>query len=204
MAISFATKATLETRMKAMLAASAPATLWVTGALDEALTMVLEEYTRVRPFPVVYVQTPAAREFAMSGVTSPLGVTRVWFPYTAAAPEFPPAWVDFDFWFDGGGGHLLLHTPAVPNGAQVARIWYNALHTISGLTGAIVTTFDGGDDGLIVTGAVGYALLQRSTELDENTANMAISTPNYGALAEIFLQRFHDGLYVIGSRGTRI
>jgi hypothetical protein len=72
------------------------------------------------------------------------------------------------------------------------------------LAGAQGTTYGAEDDGLIVTGAVGYALLQRSTELDENTANMAISTPNYGALAEIFLGRFHDGLYELGSRGTVI
>jgi hypothetical protein len=129
MAVSTATKTTLETRMKALLSASAPATLWVVGALDEALTMTLEEYSRARPYVLVVSQVPTAREFAVAGGVA-LAVSKVWFPYTAATPEYPPAFVDFDFWWDTGSPKVLLHTPAVPDGVQVARLWLRALHLI--------------------------------------------------------------------------
>jgi len=203
---STTTKALLETRINAMLSASVPGAHWAVGALDEALTTVLEEYSRAKPYVATLTSTPAAREFAPLVGTLPfLSIIKIWYPYTAATPEYPPAWVDFDFWFDSGTAKVLLHSSTIPNGVLVARIWYNTLHLLNGLAGAGATTFPASDDSIFVVGACGYAFLQRSSELDETLQNMAVSTPNYGALAQIFLDRFHAMLYVSSSsRGTVI
>ena len=194
------TLAQLETRIKNTLAASAPTTHWAVASIDEAITLALEEYSRAKPYTAISTITPTTREFTVTGLPNVLGLTKVWYPYTAATPEYPPAYIDYEFWFDQGTPKVLLHTPAVPDGVKVARIWYNTLHTLNGLAGAGATTWLASDDGILEMGACGYCCLQRSTELDETIANMAVSTPNYGALAGLFFDRFHAMLFA--SRGV--
>jgi hypothetical protein len=196
------TKALLEARMNNMLSASAPATHWAAASLDEALTTTIEEYSRAKPYTAVFTTSPVAREVSVSLGLTLFSIVKVWYPYTAATPEYPPAWIDYDFWWDSGAPKLLLHTDAAPDGTKVARVWYNSIHTLNGLNGAAATTWQASDDSIIVTGACGYAFLERSSELDETIQNMAVSTPNYGALAQIFLDRFHAMLYVNSSRGV--
>lgn len=199
---SSTTKTLLETRFNNVLSASAPATHWLAANLDEALTSTLEEYSRARPYTAVFTQAVGARELTLSAPTALISLVKVWYPYTAATPEYPPSWIDYDFWFDSGVAKVLLHTDAVPDGTKLARIWYNGLHTLNGLNGGVTTTWPTGDDSIFVMGAAGYACLQRSTELDETIQNMAVSTPNYGALSELYFGRFHDMLYTNYSRGV--
>lgn len=196
------TKASMEARINLELKASVPATNWAAANLDEALTSALEEYSRAKPYPNVFTQSPSAREVQLTAPLALLRVRRIWYPYTASTPEYPPSWIDFDFWTDGGAFYVLLHSDSVPDGTKVMRVFFDAQHSLNGLNGFVSTSFPVIDESCIVMGACGYACLQRSTELDETLANMAVSTPNYGALSDLYFQRFHDMLYTNRSRGV--
>ena len=198
------TKASMEARMNLELKASAPATTWAAANLDEALISALAEYSRAKPYQLVTTQQPTAREMQIFPTQELIRVRRIWFPYTASKPEYPPSWIDFDFWSDNGSFWVLLHTDSVPDGTKVMRVFYDGVHSLNGLNGFGTTTFIASDESCIVMGACGYACLQRSVELDESLANMAVSMPNYGALAEIYFQRFHDMLYTNRSRGVEL
>ena len=194
---STATKTTIDARMKNILASAAPATNWADANLEEGVRLAIEEYSRHRPLTAVGVLTPAnlARELDVSSLTGLQSVTRVWFPYTAAAPEWPPNYIEFDFWMNAGVPWIRLGEGQACTGAAVARIFYTKVHTLNGLDAAAATTWPLLDDGLMVQGAAGYACLQRSVDLNETSGNMFVSTPNYGALAEIYLTEFRQALY---------
>jgi hypothetical protein len=200
---SLITLAQLETRVKNALSASAPASHWAAASIDEAISLALEEYSRAKPYAAIFTITPTAREFDLTPSPYPLqSVLKIWYPYTVATPEYPPAWIDFDFQFHAGSPMVRLRADAVPDGVKVARVFYNALHTLNGLAGGVTTTWLEGDDAIMVVGACAYACLQRSTELDETLQNMAVSTPNYGALSQLFFDRFHAMLFA--SRGVHL
>jgi hypothetical protein len=192
--------AQLETRVKNALAASAPASHWAVASIDEAITLALEEYSRARPYVQMSTFTLSAREASLSLYATLVSIQRIWYPYTPATPEYPPAWIDFDFWFDSGVPWVRLHTDSVPVAGSTARMWWRGVHNLNGLAGFGATTFVVGDDGILEVGACAYACLARSTELDETLQNMAVSTPNYGALASLFFDRFHGMLNA--SRGV--
>jgi hypothetical protein len=205
---SAATLATLEARVRNLLSGSVPALLarWALVNIDEGLRHALEEYSRTRPQLVAGTLTPAAaaREFSLSALTGLISVARVWFPYTAAAPEYPPNWVEFMEYFDVGVPKVLMKSATAPTGAQVARVFYHKLHTLNGLDAATASTFPASGDGLLCIGGAGYACLQRSTEVNETPGNMFVSTPNYGALAGIFLGEFRGILAGGLHRGAQI
>jgi hypothetical protein len=199
---SLITLSQLETRIKNALSASAPATHWAAASIDEAITLALGDYSKAKPYVGAWTFVPSAREFNLViGGLPVLSVARIWYPYTASNPEYPPAWIDFDFWLDAvAAPWVRLHTDAVPDGVKVARVWTRTVHSVNGLAGAFESSFVVGDEGILVVGACGYACLARSTELDETLQNMAVSTPNYGALSQLFFDRFHAMLNA--SRGV--
>ncbi len=196
---SSATLATLRVRVAQLLYDVANA-VFTTGVIDEGIRLALEEYSRA--YPLRSVGTLAGvttREPALASLTGLVSVWEVWFPYTAAAPEYPPRLVEFDVLDNAGTLTLLLFTDQAPNG-ESARVFYNKAQTLNGLDGAAATTFEGVDDGLLVLGGAGYSCLSRSAVLTETATYMAISTPNYGALADIFLFQFRSLLSVLPRR----
>lgn len=200
--VSALTLTDLETRLGVFLFDTGAA-VWDTGTLDAAIRLALQEYSKARPYELADVMTPAAgsREIDLSTLTGLEEVCRVWFPYTSTTPEYPPLWVKWNFFSDAGTPTLFLDSPTLPDGTDVARVFYKAAHTLEDLDGATETTFPAWDEGLILIGAAGYACLSRSTDLNEDNLTNTTATPNYGALADIFLTKFRQGLK---SRGTRI
>lgn len=199
---SSATLSTLRDRVENLLLDTSN-TVWATGILDEAISLALEEYSRARPLVAVGTVTPTAdtREVSVSSLTGLVNVIRVWWPYTSSNPEYPPSWVTWSVFWNGGTPTLFIDG-VVPDGTLVARVFYEKLHTLNGLAGAGATTYPATDDGILVLGAAGYACLTRGTDVLELNNQIPFGTRNYAQLAGEFLAVFRRELKA--SRGTDI
>lgn len=202
---STATLATLTDRAEQLLLDTTNA-VFPALLINEGIRLALEEYSRARPLKAVGTLTVSSggREQSMSGLSGLISVARVWFPYTASDPEDPPEWVDFTLFDSSGTLTLYVGGPDEPAVNDVIRVFYNKTHTLNGLDSANTTTFSAADDGLLVLGGAGYACLSRAADLNETASNMAVSTPNYAALANLLLTQFRDQLNNFASRGTLI
>ena len=211
---STVTLATMKTRVEEMLKASGASALWGSANMDEAIRLSLEQVSRYRPKTGVSKVSPiTSRENDVSALDPLLlAVTQVWYPYdSTAAVSWPPKYCEFEYFVTQAGTQkIILKYPGTLSSSPTneARCFYTALQEINGLGSSSSTTFDQADEGLIALGAAGYACLMRSVDLNETAGNMYVSTPNYGALAEIYLQEFRG---ILGqqpqpgaSRGTRI
>ena len=138
---------------------------WSSTALDEAIRTALELYTDMNPRRLITTTTLSSdsREVDLSAVSGLLLVRELWLPYTAANPEYPPNRRRFEHWVDSGVVRVV-DEPGITNG-EVARIFYEAVHTIEDLDGAAATSLISRDEGLIVIGAAAGAALARSAEL---------------------------------------
>ena len=128
--------------------------------LDEAIRWALGRYNEINPEITITTATLAAdgREVDISGITDYLDIFRVWWPYTSTAPERPPNWRDFEVW---PGDILYIDADSEPQSADVVRIWYSKLRTLSGLDTATSTTLPEQHESLIIAGASGFAAQER-------------------------------------------
>lgn len=188
---SSATLSTLRDRVEALLYDSTNV-VWSTGTIDEGLRLALEEYSRARPYVVWGTVTPAAstREVSLSALTGLVDVVRVWFPYTASAPEYPPRWVDAVVWWESGTPYLWLDVASAPNGTDVARIVYTKAHALKDLDGASASTFPAADDGLLVLGGAGYAALSREADAVDTEPRERRAPDDYQTLSSRLLAEF--------------
>lgn len=134
--------------------------VWSTDEIDRAITRALVEYSKVNSLRAVTTinVTSERREFDLSGVSGLLRVAMVWWPYTAAEPEYPPNWVKFRIW----ANTLYLQTEDEPQSGDVIRLYYLKKQTIDGLEGAAATTVPVDDEELIILGATAYAALEKA------------------------------------------
>lgn len=139
-------------------------TTWSTAELDEAIRHAIDEYTQVAPHRAITTLTLAAsgREIDISGIANLITVSRVWWEYTAANPEYPPQWREFEQW---AGGILRIDAGREPQTGDVVRIFYTGRHTLTDLDGASVTTIPDEHISLIVTGAAGHAACSHALSL---------------------------------------
>lgn len=160
------TLTTLRARVQARLQ-DASALRWATADLDEAIRTAIQQYTLKNPRRTVGTITlsAASREVSLSSLTGLIRVEQVWYPYTAASPEYPPEMIQFDVW---PGGILFLDVPNLPAIGQVARVFYTTAHTLNGLDSATTTTIPAEDVEIIVTGGAYFAAQQRAVELAES------------------------------------
>lgn len=194
------TLAQLEAQVSAILMDPTNA-IFTTAVLDAALRMALSEYSDAAPLQMETVLTLPGdgREIALSSVSGLVNVTEVWYPYdsTATTETWPPNRVrGFTLWWDDSNPLLFLYLDNGPEPQQdeEIRIWYTTPHTIQNLDSASVTTV-GEHESLIVRGAAGLACLGRATDVNETAVNMAVSTPNYAALANRLLNQRDYGFY---------
>jgi hypothetical protein len=139
---------------------------------------------------------------------TPLGATlldvlEVWTPYTASNPEYPPNVQPFHLLKNQTTWSVWLDKHWCAAG-DVLRVFYTLPNSLNGLDAGATTTFPAEDDDLIVLGAAGYALFQRSTDVNETAGVMAISTPNYGTLGQIYLDLFRARLRGAPARGAMV
>jgi hypothetical protein len=189
-----ATLATLRDRVEQILMDSGNA-IWATGDIDEAIRQALAEYSKIRPLQAVTTLnvTAAAHELSITTITGLIGVSRVWCPYTSAAPEDPPAWVAFEHWADAD----ILYFPDGVEASTVARIFYDKVQALKDLDSASATTFPDEDESLIATGAAGYAALSRALDLSEQVTLDRDVPTKAKTWAGQKLQDFRQGLATI-------
>jgi len=168
--------------------------VFTTANIDACVRQALGDYTQANPLTTETVLTLPAdgREIALSSLSGLLQVTEVWYPYDSSAsdetwPRFDP--LGFRVWWDDGSAVLFLNTRAgvQPQAAEEVRIFYTKEHTIQNLDAASATTVQSAHEFMIVRGASGLACMARAADLNETSANMAVSTPNYAALGKLFL-----------------
>lgn len=130
--------------------------------IDEAVRWALGRFNEVAPQETngTLTVSSAGREQSLSSLTGLLKVTRVWYPYDSSDPAYPPNWVPYEQW----GSTLFVKSTSEPAAAEVIRVWYTKLCTISGLDSATSTTTPDDAETLIVTGAVGYVAEERIQE----------------------------------------
>ena len=157
------TLSTLRDRVELALQDSTNTT-WATGDIDEAITTALDQYTNASPAAAISSETLSSdgRQIDLTSYDTLIAVLRVWWDYDSADPDHPPKWRDFELW---PNSILFINDPEEPKSGDVVHFWWTKRHTLNGLRGSAATTFPGSADSLMVTGAAGYAALQRSIEI---------------------------------------
>jgi hypothetical protein len=160
------------------------------STLQESVQLALDEYNLARPLGVIGTITLAAagREIALTTLTGLQRIERVWSPYKATDDE--PNWRKYEQWDNAGVYSLYVTDGDEPASGDVVRVFYSKPHTLSGLNGAVATTFPAEDESLVVLAAAGYACHQRAVDLNEDTTQNALAVPNYRELGDVFLKRF--------------
>lgn len=163
--------------------------IWTTEELERAVRRALRDYSTASPrrAEAILTLTGAGRELDIAGLDGLIGVERIWFPYDAAAPDWPPHWRAFEAWPEG---FLFLDVAEEPAAGEKARLFYWALHTLAGLDGATETTVPAEDEDLVALGAAGYAALEQARAAI-GTINVSGYTPlHWRAWAEARLAEF--------------
>lgn len=195
------TLAQYETQVSALLMDPTNA-VFSTAVIDAAVRQALSGYGGANPLQTetVLVLPGDGREVALSSLAGLIQVTDVWYPYDsdATSETWPPNIVGgYRLWWDDGSPVLFLDVldGAEPQEDEEIRIWYTKAHTIQNLDSGAVTTPLPAHEQMIVRGAVGLCCLGRAADLNETAVNMAVSTPNYAAMANLFLRAPGMGFY---------
>ncbi len=142
-----------------------PANLaWSAGELARAIRWALYEISWAVPrrASAVTLAQAGVREYSLAaaGISGHLFLAEVWYPYTAADPEYPPCAVAWRLLDDDT---LFLDLGAVEEG-QGIRLFYARPHAIQELDGQPLTTLSTEQEELVCLGAAGHAALQRAQE----------------------------------------
>ena len=131
--------------------------------IDEGIRWALGRYNEINPEVVITDVTlsAAGREVDISSITDYDDVIRVWWNYDSSAPAYPPDWRDFELW---PGNLLFVKSGSEPASADVVRVWYKRLRTISSLDSASTTTLPDRDEQIIIAGASGFVAQERVQE----------------------------------------
>ena len=173
------------------------AEIWTADNLDEAIRKALDEYSKVNPRKTIGTVTlsSSGREVSVSALTALVSVARVWLPYSAGSPEFPPRWRHFEHWYEEQ--KLFFPDEAEPQAGEVARIFYLARQTLNGLDAATTTTFPPDDETLLLTGCAGYAATSRAVDLIEQVTRDRLTAQQIRAWGLGKLQEFRAGLKTV-------
>lgn len=172
--------------------------IWSTADVDRGIKRALREYSQANPQKVVGTISLAAdgREVSLSTLTGLIRVVRVWYPYTAADPEYEPAWVRFHEY----AGTLYVISDSEPQSGEVVRVYYHKEHTIKDLESATSTTVLLEDEEVIVTGAGAYCAMQEARSA-VGQAGVSGETPEHWLKWAITqMDAFHRGLRLIRAR----
>jgi len=176
---------------------------WEDDVLDQALRQALEDYNAVSPDEAIATHTfaSASREAALSATTFArlIAVLRVWLPYTAADPEYPARWREFELW---PGNILYVMGGTEPALNDVARIWYERTHTVEGLDAAASTSIPGEHAQMLVTGGSSYSASARASGLLETVTAEDDAYKQVAGFSFRRLNEFRAGLNVIRKRAA--
>jgi hypothetical protein len=156
----------LRDRVEQILADSSNA-IWATGDVDEAIRQALHQYSAANPQHKITTITLSAddREISTSTITDVVAIEEIWCPYNSSNPQYPPYKRPFRFWKDSAILYVLGQY--IPQSSDVVRVFYAALHTLSGLDSATATTLPDEHATTVALGAAGHAAASRALDLTE-------------------------------------
>lgn len=176
---------------------------WTNAEIDRSIRRSIYRYSEIRPLQQITTMVAAdSREYSVAALPGLMEIERVWWPYTVGTPEYPPKWVRFELWADKKT--IFLFTDERPSvGSGDLRIFYTSIQTISGLDGALVGTYPNEDEEIIITGATGYAAVQRARYVAD-TVNPSAMTPElWVKWGNARLFEFECGLKNVAARIAR-
>jgi hypothetical protein len=172
--------------------------VWSATEIERGVAKALNDYSRVNPDQAVDTIPLAldGGEVDLSSVSGLIRVVRVWWPYTASDPGYPPQWVRWTKW----GDTLHIISEREPQSGDVVRVFFHKAREIEDLDGAMATTVPQEDEELIVRGAAAYCALQKARGA-VGEAGVSAETPehwlNWGAAQ---MELFREGLREVRRR----
>lgn len=173
--------------------------IWDRTWLDEAINQALIEYSAINPYHAITTLTisTTGHEVSISSITNLLDILRVYVPYTAASPEYPPNLRAFEHWIDP---QILYFPDYEPQANEIARIFYTKLRTIAGLEGETSSTLPARDENLLIHGAAGHVATSRAIDLTEKVSVGQATAQQVRAWGLSKLQEFRAGLNAVARR----
>jgi hypothetical protein len=142
--------------------------VWSDDEIDQGLRQALSEYSAALPFSQETVlELPGdGWEVALDGLDGLQRVLDCHYPYDSTlsgAAQLANQTHSWRLWWDDARPVLELRTAGgrLPQAEEELRVWYSTPHTIQDLDGAEASSVRAGHEQLLVSGAVGYAALQR-------------------------------------------
>lgn len=149
---------------------------WSSGEIEANIRRALYDYNRVAPRRAfIKLDTTAdTREYSLAGITGIKDVLQVHYPYNAADPVYPPAFVSWTRFEVAGVDTLRLEVATPPSGDDTddVRLLYTLGHTIEDLDSATATTLDAEGESVIILGATAFA----ATQLAQSTIGTVTAT----------------------------
>lgn len=142
--------------------------IWSDDEIDQGLRQALGEYSLALPSSQESVlELPGdGWEVALDGLVGLQCVLDCHYPYDSSlsgAAQLANQTLSWRLWWDDARPVLALRTAGerLPRAGEEIRVWYSTRHTIQDLDGAAASSVRAGHEQLLVSGAGGYAALQR-------------------------------------------
>ena len=197
--MSTLTLATLRGRVRTALM-DASSLIWLDADLEAAIGEALRLLSAAAPAGYTAALTLAAdgKELSLAALTDLLGVSEVWYPYTAATAGVGEvlAVCPFRFFWDGDTPTLRLEPEdgRIPRAGEGLRLFYTGVLKLDGLEGATLTTLPARDEALVALGAAGQAALSRALDLMETPSQDLYAVTLLAVWGRSRLKEFNAGL----------
>lgn len=184
--------------------------IWSDAEIDQGLRQALSEYSAALPCSQETVlELPGEGwEVALDGLEGLLRVLDCRYPFdsslSSAAQPANQA-LSWRLWWDDARPVLELRTVGgrVPQAGEEIRLWYSKPHTIQDLDGAAASSVLAGHEQLLVSGAAGYAALQRVIHNLEVAGQDMFAVVLMGSWARSKQREFQAGLMRLSLQETR-
>ena len=163
---------------------------WTDAVLNRHIERALAEFSAAWPRTATTTINASAgvREYDLSAIgdlnNRPAALLAVEWPYTAAAPAYPPGFTPFRVF--ANWLYLLSETP--PAAGDVLRVWYALPHVLSESTKTLAPD----DEPVVALGAAAYAALERESYATERITPSGRTAEDYRAWGERALERFQS------------
>ncbi len=193
------TLATLRGRVRAALM-DASSAIWADSDLEAAIGEALRQLSAASPasYTAALTLTADGVELSLEALSDLIGVSEVWYPYTAAAAGVGEVFgvCPFRFFWEGETPTLRLapEDGKIPRAGEGLRLFYTGMLKLDGLEGATLTTLPARDEALVALGAAGQAALSRALDLMETPSQDLYAVALLAVWGRSRLKEFNAGL----------
>jgi hypothetical protein len=163
--------------------------------VDEAIRQALDQYSRAWPqiLNASHNVVTAGRDQSLSAITGLQTILQVIYPYSVSTILTPDYFTGYYLTF-GPTPTIHISGDSVPAVGQIIRITYTKAHTIKDLDTGTSTTVLDSHEGILCTGAAGFAALMRSSEVSESYGSRASDLNQLMDIGKTFLEVFDNYL----------